>query len=178
MDGLPNGQILLAGLYCALALNAVTAWVRFARPPEEPDGSGKALSWRLTSAILQTLALPLVYVIVLLEPQAFSSLLGRAPNAELVIAVVLSLLVFVFLWRLFVELTRTIPALRRQRAEAALGRRLIRFARRRQGRLPPAVLIKPTTAQTTAQLPAISHARHTPPPVEWIDESLPPLSER
>ncbi|HEY7095057.1 MAG TPA: hypothetical protein VH393_17875 [Ktedonobacterales bacterium] len=178
MDGLLNGQILLAGLYCALALNAVTAWVRFARPPEEPDGRGRSLFWRMTSAVLQTLTLPLVFVIVLLEPQAFSSLLGRAPNAELVIAVVLSLLVFVFLWRLFVELTRTMPALRRQRAEAALGRRLIQFARRRQGQLPPAVLIKPTTAQTTAQLPAISHARHTPLPAEWIDESLPPLPER
>jgi hypothetical protein len=40
-------------------------------------------------------------------------------------------------------LTFTIPALRRQRAEAALGRRLIRFARQRQGRalLPPPLLI-------------------------------------
>jgi hypothetical protein len=174
MDGLLNGQILLAGLYCALALNAVTAWVRFARPPEDLDGSGRGLFWRMTSAVLQTLALPLVFVIVLLEPHAFSSLLGRAPNAELAIAVALSLLVFVFLWRLFVELTRTIPALRTQRAEAALGRRLIRFARRRQGRLPPAVLIKPTTAQMSA----IPHARHTAPPEEWVDESLPPLLER
>jgi hypothetical protein len=163
MDGLLNGQILLAGLYCALALNAVTAWVRFARPPEDQDGSGKALSWRLTSAILQTLALLLVYVIVLIEPQAFSGLLGYTPNAKLVIAVALSLVVFVFLWRLFVELTRTIPALRRQRAEAAVGRRLIQFARRRQGQLPPSVVIKPTTARTTTQMPAITETRPESP---------------
>jgi hypothetical protein len=136
MDGLINGQILLAGLLCALGLNALTAWVRLAR--------AKAIFWQTVSAILQTLALPLVYVIVLMQPLAFSSLLGRAPHAEVVIAFALSLLVFVLLWRLFVELTFTIPALRRQRAEAALGRRLIRFAHQRQGRaplLPPPVLI-------------------------------------
>src|SRR5262249_4656289 len=136
MDRLVNGQILLAGLYCALALNAVTAWVRFARPPEEPDAPTRAMGWQTISAVLQTLALPLVYAIVLIEPHAFGDLLGRAPHADVALAFVLSLLVQLFLWRLFVELTRTIPALRRQRAEAALGRRLIRFARRRQGAQP------------------------------------------
>ena len=105
MDGLINGQILLAGLLCALGLNALTAWVRLAR--------AKAIFLQTVSAILQTLALPLVYVIVLMQPLAFSSLLGRAPHAEVVIAFALSLLVFVLLWRLFVELTFTIPALRR-----------------------------------------------------------------
>ena len=174
MDRLINGQILLAGLYCALALNAVTAWVRFVRPTEEFDGAGRGVSGRMASAILQTLALPLVFVIVLLEPAAFSTLLGRAPYAEVAIALVLSLLVFLFLWRLFVELTRTIPALRRQRAEAALGRRLIRFARRRRGVQGEAVLIKPTTAQ----MPAIPQPHHAATPAEWVDEVLPPLPER
>jgi hypothetical protein len=157
MDGLVNGQILLAGLYCALALNALTAWVRLARPVDEPRAREKGHSWQTVNTIFQTLALPLVFVIVLLEPRAFSNLLGHAPDAELAIALALSLLVFLFLWRLFVELTRTIPALRRQRAEAALGRRVIQFARRSQGQLPPAVVIKPTTAQ----LPAIPHPHHT-----------------
>jgi hypothetical protein len=89
-------------------------------------------------------------------------LLGSAPYADVALAFVLSLLALLFLWRLFVELTRTIPALRRQRAEAALGRRLILFARRQQGAaLPPPVLIKPTTAQ----MPAMSDP-HRPPPRE------------
>jgi hypothetical protein len=165
---------LLAGLYCALALNAVTAWVRLARPPDEPGAATKSMRWQVVSAIAQTLALPLVFVIVLLQPRAFSNLLGNAPYAEEAIALVVSLLVILFLWRLFVELTRTIPALRRQRAEAALGRRLIRFARGRRGALPPPELIQPTTAQ----MPAISDPRHTASPEEWVDEGLPPLPER
>ncbi len=173
MDRVVNGQILLAGLYCALALNAATAWVRFARPPEDPGAPTGAIRWQALSAGLQTLALPLVYVVVLLQPQAFSTLLGSAPYADVVIAFVLSLVVLLFLWRLFVELTRTIPALRRQRAEAALGRRLIRFARRQQGAAPPAELIKPTTAH----IPAIPTSHHEPPR-DWVDEGLPPLPER
>jgi hypothetical protein len=174
MDRLVTGQILLAGLYCALALNAVTAWVRLARPPEEPGAATKSMRWQVISAIAQTLALPLVFAIVLLQPRAFSNLLGNAPYAEEAIALVLSLLVILFLWRLFVELTRTIPALRRQRAEAALGRRLIRFARARQGALPPPELIKPTMAH----MPASSDRRDAPSPVEWVDEALPPSPER
>jgi hypothetical protein len=40
---------LLAGLLCALGLNAITAWIRLARAPS-------ALPWWTQSAIFQTLA--------------------------------------------------------------------------------------------------------------------------
>jgi hypothetical protein len=170
MDGLVNGQILLAGLLCALGLNALTAWVRLAR--------ARGVFWQTVSAIFQTLALPFVYVIVLLQPLAFSSLLGRAPHAELVIAFALSLLVFLLLWRLFVELTQTIPALRRQRAEAALGRRLIRFARQRQGRaslLPPPVLIPGSPGAPAALLDSTESHPLTPQERALLHE--PPTSK-
>lgn len=167
MEELITGQVLLAGLLCALGLNAVTAWVRLAR--------ARGVFWQAISAIFQTLALPLVFAIVLMQPQAFSSLLGRTPHAELVIAVALSLLVFVLLWRLFVELTRTIPALRRQRAEAALGRRLIRIAHQRAAHAPlhaPPVLIpgaSPVLLDTTIAQPLSPQERallHEPPSAE------------
>jgi hypothetical protein len=129
-----NDQLLLAGLLCALGLNAITAWIRLARAPS-------ALLWWTLSAIFQTLALPLVFVIVFLQPQAFSSLLAHAPYSNLVLAVAIPVLVLLLLWRLFVELTRTLPAVRRQRAEAALGRRVLQYVRSRQLSMP--LLVRP-----------------------------------
>ena len=129
-----NDQLLLAGLLCALGLNAITAWILLAR-------ASSALPWWTLSAIFQTLALPLVFVIVLLQPQAFSSLLAHAPYSSLVLTIAVPVLVLLLLWRLFVELTRTLPAVRRQRAEAALGRRVLQYVRGRQLTLP--LLVRP-----------------------------------
>jgi hypothetical protein len=129
-----NDQLLLAGLLCALGLNAITAWILLAR-------ASSALPWWTLSAIFQTLALPLVFVIVFLQPQAFSSLLAHAPYSNLVLTIAVPVLVLLMLWRLFVELTRTLPAVRRQRAEAALGRRVLHYVRSRQLTLP--LLVRP-----------------------------------
>jgi hypothetical protein len=131
-----TGQLLLAGLLCALALNAVTAWIHWARAPRAARGSRRATSWGALGAIVQTLPVPLVFVIVLLQPDAFTQLLERTPYGSVLAALGLSLLVVVLLWRLFVELTYTIPAMRREHAEAALGRRVLSIARR-QRLLPP-----------------------------------------
>ena len=133
-----NGQLLLAGLLCALALNASTAWIHWARAPREARRSRQATMWGALGAVLQTLPLPLVFVIVLLEPNAFNRLLERTPYGTVLAALGLCLLVVVLLWRLFVELTRTIPAMRREHAEAALGRRVLSIARR-QRLLPSSV---------------------------------------
>ncbi len=127
-----NGQLLLAGLLCALALNAVTAWIHWARAPRAARGTRRATSWGALSAILQTLPVPLVFVIVLLQPDAFTRLLERAPYGSVLAAVGLCVLVVVLLWRLFVELTYSIPAMRREHAEAALGRRVLSIARRQR----------------------------------------------
>jgi len=129
-----NGQLLLAGLLCALALNAVTAWIHWARAPRAARRSRRATSWGALGAILQTLPVPLVFVIVLLQPDAFTRLLERTPYGSVLAAVGLCVLVVVLLWRLFVELTYSIPAMRREHAEAALGRRVLSIARRQ--RLP------------------------------------------
>jgi hypothetical protein len=51
-----NDQLLLAGLLCALALNAITAWIRLARAPCAPHVAAWALPWWTLSAIFQTLA--------------------------------------------------------------------------------------------------------------------------
>ena len=136
-----NDRLLLAGLLCALALNAITAWIRLARAPCAPRVAAWALPWWTLSAIFQTLALPLVFVIVFLQPQAFGNLLAHAPYSNLVLAVAIPLLVLLLLWRLFVELTRTLPAVRRQRAEAALGRRVLQYVRNRQLSMP--LLVRP-----------------------------------
>ena len=133
-----TGQLLLAGLLCALALNAVTAWIHWARAPRAARGSRRATSWGAFGAILQTLPVPLVFVIVLLQPDAFTRLLERTPYGSVLAAVGLCVLVVVLLWRLFVELTYSIPAMRREHAEAALGRRVLSIARRQ--RLLPASL--------------------------------------
>jgi hypothetical protein len=93
------------------------------------------MSWGAFGAILQTLPVPLVFVIVLLQPDAFNQLLERTPYGSVLAALGLCLLVVTLLWRLFVELTYTIPAMRREHAEAALGRRVLSIARR-QRRLP------------------------------------------
>jgi hypothetical protein len=127
-----TGQLLLAGLLCALALNAITAWIRLARAPREARRSRRAITMGVLSASLQTLTLPLVFVIVLLEPNAFNRLLERAPYGNLLVALGLCLLVLLLLWRLFVELTYTLPVLRREHAEAALGRRVLSIARRQR----------------------------------------------
>ncbi len=145
-----NGQLLLAGLLCALALNAVTAWIHWARAPRAACGSRRATSWGAFGAILQTLPLPLVFVIVLLQPDAFTRLLERTPYGSVLAAVGLCVLVVVLLWRLFVELTYSIPAMRREHAEAALGRRVLSIARRQ--RLLPASLAE--TAAPRAPGPA------------------------
>jgi len=94
--------------------------------------------WGALGAVLQTLPLPLVFVIVLLEPSAFNRLLERTPYGTVLAALGLCLLVVVLLWRLFAELTRAIPAMRREHAEAALGRRVLSMARR-QRLLPSSV---------------------------------------
>jgi hypothetical protein len=133
-----NGQLLLAGLLCALALNAVTAWIHWARAPRAARGTRQATSWGAFGAVIQTLPVPVVFVIVLLEPDAFTRLLERTPYGSVLAALGLCLLVVVLLWRLFVELTYTIPAMRREHAEAALGRRVLSIARRQ--RLLPASL--------------------------------------
>ena len=75
------------------------------------------------------LPVPLVFVIVLLQPDAFTRLLERTPYGSVLAAVGLCVLVVVLLWRLFVELTYSIPAMRREHAEAALGRRVLSIAR-------------------------------------------------
>jgi hypothetical protein len=94
--------------------------------------------WGALGAVLQTLPLPLVFIIVLLEPSAFNRLLERTPYGTVLAALGLCLLVVVLLWRLFAELTRAIPAMRREHAEAALGRRVLSMARR-QRLLPSSV---------------------------------------
>jgi hypothetical protein len=127
-----NAQLLLAGLLSALALNAVTAWIHWARAPRVARGSRRATSWSAFGAILQTLPVPLVFVIVLLQPDAFTWLLERTPYGSVLAALGLCLLVVMLLWRLFVELTYTIPAMRREHAEAALGRRVLSIARRQR----------------------------------------------
>ena len=119
-----------------LALNAVTAWIHWARAPRAARGTRRATSWGALGAILQTLPVPLVFVIVLLQPDAFTRLLERTPYGSVLAAVGLCVLVVVLLWRLFVELTYSIPAMRREHAEAALGRRVLSIARRQ--RLLPA----------------------------------------
>jgi hypothetical protein len=140
-----NGQLLLAGLLCALALNAVTAWIHWARAPRAARGSWRATRWGAFGAILQTLPVPLVFVIVLLQPDAFTRLLERTPYGSVLAALGLCLLVLTLLWRLFVELTYTIPAMRREHAEAALGRRVLSIARRQ--RLLPASLAEKAAAR-------------------------------
>jgi drug/metabolite transporter superfamily protein YnfA len=141
-----NAQLLLAGLLCALALNASTAWIHWARAPREARGSRHATTWGALSAVLQTLPLPLVFVIVLLEPTAFNRLLERTPYGTVLAALGLCLVVVALLWRLFVELTYTIPAMRREHAEAALGRRVLSIARRQ--RLLPSSLASDTPARS------------------------------
>jgi hypothetical protein len=141
-----NGQLLLAGLLCALALNASTAWIHWARAPRQARRSRQATTWGALGAVLQTLPLPLVFIIVLLEPSAFNRLLERTPYGTALAALGLCLLVLVLLWRLFVELTRTIPAMRREHAEAALGRRVLSIARRQ--RLLPSSLASGAPVRT------------------------------
>jgi hypothetical protein len=126
-------ELLLAGVLCAVALNAITAWVRLGRAPATPPTPrvpSRALSRRILSASLQTLALPLVLLLLVADPHVFRDLLARTPSGELIFAVALPVLVLLMCWRLFVEFTRTLPVLRRQRAEAALGRRVLSRARR------------------------------------------------
>jgi hypothetical protein len=130
-----TAQLLLAGLLCALALNSITAWIHWARAPRAARRSRQATTWGAVGAVLQTAPLPLVFVVVLLEPTAFNRLLARTPYGTALAAAGLCLLVIVLLWRLVVELTRTVPAMQREHAEAALGRRVLSIARR-QGMLP------------------------------------------
>jgi hypothetical protein len=128
-------ELLLAGVLCALALNAITAWIRLAREPATPPtprAPGRAMPRRILSATLQTLALPLVFLLLVVNPHVFSNLLARTASGALVFAVAIPVLMLLMLWRLFVELTRTLPVLRRQRAEAALGRRVLSLARRKR----------------------------------------------
>jgi hypothetical protein len=134
-----TAELLLAGLLCAVALNASTAWVRLARAPSAstaPRAPERAMPRRILSATLQTLALPLVFLLLVVSPHVFRDLLARTPHGDLVFALAIPLLVLLMLWRLFVELTRTLPVLRRQRAEAALGRRVLSLARRNRKPLP------------------------------------------
>jgi membrane protein implicated in regulation of membrane protease activity len=128
-----TAEMLLAGLLCALALNAITAWIRLARPPVEPDIPRRGMLWRFTSAVLQTLALPLLFLLVVVKPDIFSSLLASTPYGSLIFAIAIPVLVLLMFWRLFVEFTRNFEAVRRQRAEAAVGRRVL-LARRRRPR--------------------------------------------
>jgi hypothetical protein len=107
MDGFINGQILLAGLLCALGLNALTAWVRLAR--------AKAIFLQTVSAILQTLALPLVYVIV--QPTGTRSACGGGDRTRALTARVR--LALAALRRVDVYDSRTAPAARRSRVGAA-----------------------------------------------------------
>jgi hypothetical protein len=141
-----SGPLLLAGLLCALALNAVTAWIHWARAPRAARGSRRATDWGALGAILQTLPVPLVFVIVLLQPDAFTRVLERTPYGSVLAALGLCLLVLTLLWRLVVELTYTIPAMRREHAEAALGRRVLSIARRQ--RLLPASLAEKAAPRT------------------------------
>jgi hypothetical protein len=152
-----NGQLLLAGLLCALALNASTAWIHWARAPREARRSRQATMWGALGAVLQTLPLPLVFVIVLLEPSAFNRILQRTPYGTVVAALGLCLLVGVLLWRLFVELTRTIPAMRREHAEAALGRRVLSMARR-QRLLPSSVAFDESGSADPGRVLVVSDA--------------------
>ena len=126
-----TSEMLLAGLLCALALNAITAWVRLVRVPTRANAVRRGLLWRTLSAVLQTLALPLLFLLVIVNPHAFSSLLASTPSGNLIFAVAIPVLVLLMLWRLFVEFTRTLEVLRRQRKEAAIGRRVL-FARRQR----------------------------------------------
>jgi hypothetical protein len=127
-----TAELILGGVLCALALNAITAWMRLARAPATPRAPGWAMPRRILSAILQTLALPLVFLLLVADPHVFGDLLARTPYGDLVFAVGIPVLVLLMLWRLFVEFTRTLPVLRRQRAEAALGRRVLSLARRKR----------------------------------------------
>jgi hypothetical protein len=141
-----TAQLLLAGLLCALALNAITVWIHWARAPRAARRSRQATTWGALGAVLQTLPLPLVFAIVLLEPTAFNRLLERTPYGTALATLGLCLLVIVLLWRLFVELTRTVPAMQREHAEAALGRRVLSIARRQ--RLLPASVASDAPARS------------------------------
>ncbi len=161
-------ELLLAGVLSALALNASAAWIRHVRAPDGSDGpDGQArqtglpptlgrLRWRLVSAALQTLAIPLVFVLVAVDPHVFADILASGASVQVALTVGIPLLVLLMLWRLIVEIASTLAWLRRQRREATLGRRVLAFARARGRGARP--LIVPPESDTVSAPPDLTHA--------------------